>query len=114
MTDGTININDLPIDELMALNQRVVERLKFLEKAQAHWDMTAFNIGEQVSFESSKGIQFGRLVKYNQKTVNVITDDNVQWRIPSYLLRKIKEVTPALKKKTNNNRKKKKKRLKKK
>jgi len=38
----------------------------------------------------------------------------VQWRIPPYLLRKIKEVAPALKKNTKNNRKKKKKRLKKK
>jgi len=112
MTEGITDINELTIDELMALNHRVVERLKFLEKAQAHWDMTAFNIGEKVSFESSKGIQFGRLVKYNQKTVNVITDDNVQWRIPPYLLRKVKEVTPAPKKITNNNRKKK--RLKKK
>jgi len=114
MTESHIDINELTIDELIALNHRVVERIKFLEKAQAHWDMTAFNIGEKVSFESSKGIQFGRLVKYNQKTVNVITEDNVQWRIPPYLLRKIKDVAPALKKNTKNNRKKKKKRLKKK
>ncbi len=112
MTD--CDINNLTIEELIALNHRVVERLKFLEKAQAHWDMTAFNIGEKVSFESSKGMLFGRLVKYNQKTVNVITEDNVQWRIPPYLLRKIKEVTPEPKKNTNKNRQKRKKRLKKK
>ncbi len=40
-----IDINPLSIEELMALNRRVVERLKFLEKAQAHVDMMAYNLG---------------------------------------------------------------------
>ncbi len=108
-----INIDGLSIDELIALNHRVIERIKFLEKAQAHVDMMAFNLGEKVSFEAADGRRFGRLAKYNRKTVTVITDEGQQWRIPPHLLSPVKDITPE--KQANNNRKRnKRKRLKKK
>ncbi len=108
-----INIDGLSIDELIALNHRVIERIKFLEKAQAHVDMMAFNLGAKVSFEAADGRRFGRLAKYNRKTVTVITDEGQQWRIPPHLLSPVKDITPE--KQANNNRKRnKRKRLKKK
>jgi hypothetical protein len=64
-----IDINHLNIEALVALNDRVIERIKFLEHARAHMSMMAFNIGASVSFETAEGRQFGRLVKYNRKTV---------------------------------------------
>ncbi len=108
-----INIDGLSIDELIALNHRVIERIKFMEKAQAHVDMMAFNLGAKVSFEAADGRRFGRLAKYNRKTVTVITDEGQQWRIPPHLLSPVKDITPE--KQANNNRKRnKRKRLKKK
>jgi hypothetical protein len=108
-----VNIDLLTIEELIALNHRVVERLKFLQKARAHVDMMAFNLGAKVSFETDEGRHFGRLTKYNQKTVTVITDEGQQWRIPPHLLSPVKDITPE--KKPNNNRKRnKRKRLKRK
>lgn len=98
-----IDIDLLTIEELIALNHRVVERLKFLQKARAHVDMMAFNLGAKVSFETDDGRRFGRLTKYNQKTVTVITDEGQQWRIPPHLLSSVKDITPE--KKSNNNRK---------
>jgi len=103
-----ISIDGLSIDELIALNHRVVERIKFLEKAQAHVDMMAFNLGARVSFESSDGRRFGQLTKYNRKTVTVITDEGQQWRIPPHLLSPVKDITPEKKPNTNRKRKKRK------
>ena len=87
-----IDIDQLSIEELYTLNERIVERIKFLEHAQAHVNMMAFYIGERVSFESAEGRQFGRLVKRNRKTVNVDTDDGRHWRIPPHLLTAVKEL----------------------
>jgi len=59
-----IDIDHLDLEGLYALNDRVVERIKFLQHARAHMSMMAFNIGARVSFETAEGKQFGRLVKY--------------------------------------------------
>ena len=101
-----IDIDHLSIDELLALNHRIVERLKFLENMQAHVDMMAINLGSRVSFETEAGRQLGRLVKYNRKTVTVITDDGHRWRFSPHLLSEVKDVTPNTK--TSNKRKRKK------
>jgi hypothetical protein len=88
------NIDHLDLESLYALNDRIIERIKFLEHARAHLSMIAFNIGAHVSFETAMGRQFGRLVKYNQKTVNVDTEDGRRWRISPHLLSQVKEVPP--------------------
>jgi hypothetical protein len=65
-----INIDKLTEPELIELNHKIVERLKFLESKRAYADMMAFNIGEQVSFSPpGRGEVTGMLVKYNQKTI---------------------------------------------
>lgn len=99
-----IDIDLLTIEQLITLNHRVVERLKFLQKAQAHVDMMAFNLGAKVSFETDDGRRFGRLTKYNQKTVTVITDEGQQWRIPPHLLSAVKNITPKESTHKNRNR----------
>ena len=88
----SIDIDHLDLESLYALNDRVIERIKFLEHARAHLSMMAFNIGAQVSFETAEGRQFGRLVKYNRKTVNVDTEDGRRWRISPHMLSELKDV----------------------
>ena len=87
-----IDIDGLSYEELLQLNHRVVERLKMLEAMQAHVDMIAFNLGQRVSFDSQHGRQFGTVVKYNRKTVAVLSDDGRQWRISPHLLSPVKDV----------------------
>ncbi|QIL90508.1 hypothetical protein ACONUD_10120 [Microbulbifer harenosus] len=88
-----IDIDSLSEDELIALNQRIVERLKFLESMHTHKEMMQFNPGEKVSFEPpGRGRQIGTLVKYNKKTVTVITDGGQKWNVSPHLLSKVKEV----------------------
>ena len=90
-----IDIDHLGLEELCILNDRIVERIKFLEHARAHMSMMAFNIGARVSFETSEGRQFGRLVKRNRKTVNVDTEDGRRWRLSPHLLTAVKEINES-------------------
>ena len=88
-----IDIDSLSEDELIALNQRIVERLKFLESIHTHKEMMQFNPGDKVSFEPpGRGRQIGTLVKYNKKTVTVITEGGQKWNVSPHLLSKVKEV----------------------
>ena len=109
----SVEIDYLDLESLYALNDRVIERIKFLEQARAHLSMMAFNIGAWVSFETAEGRQFGRLVKYNRKTVNVDTEDGRRWRISPHMLSEVKEV-PQVKAPSHGPARKKKKRRKKK
>lgn len=99
-----IDIDHLTPEELMALNHRIVERLKFLEAMQAHRDMMAFNIGARVSFDAPEGGRLlGTLVKFNRKTVTVMTDNGQRWNISPHLLSPVKEAgsTPSAGKPAN-------------
>lgn len=88
-----IDIDALNYDELVALNHKIVERLKFLDAVNAHKEMMQFAPGDQVSFEPpGRGKQFGTLVKYNKKTVTVITESGQKWNVSPHLLRKVKTV----------------------
>ena len=86
-----IDIDGLSFAELLELNQRVVARLKMLESMQTHIEMVRFNPGQRVSFEHGGGRLFGTLVKYNRKTVTVVTDNGQRWNISPHLLSEVKD-----------------------
>ena len=90
-----IDIDGLSFEELLALNRRVVARLKMLESMQAHVEMMRFNLGQRVSFAHQGGRVLGTLVKYNRKTVSVVTDDGQRWNIPPHLLSPVKDTGSA-------------------
>jgi hypothetical protein len=93
-----IDIDQLTEVELIDLNHRVVERLRFIEQMRSHGTMLKFSIGERVTFSPvGRASVIGMLVKYNKKTVSVITDDGQQWNVSPTFLRKIgsKNVTPS-------------------
>ncbi len=98
----SIDIDHLTEDELVELNHRIVERLKFLESMHTHKEMMQFNPGEQVSFEPpGRGRQIGTLVKYNKKTVTVITESGQKWNVSPHLLSKVKNMKAKGKKSGN-------------
>ena len=89
----SINIDHLTEDELVELNHRIVERLKFLESMHTHKEMMQFTPGDQVSFEPpGRDRQIGTLIKYNKKTVTVITESGQKWNVSPHLLSKVKNV----------------------
>ncbi len=90
-----IDIDGLSFEELLELNRRVVARLKMLESMQAHVEMMQFNLGQRVSFAHRGGRILGRLVKYNRKTVTVVTDNGQRWNISPHLLSPVKDAGTA-------------------
>ena len=82
-----IDIDQLTEAELLALHHRIVERLRFLEQMRAHGAMLEFSIGERVTFApEGQASVTGMVVKYNKKTVTVITDDGQRGNVsPSFL-----------------------------
>lgn len=91
----TIEIDHLSLDELIELNDRVVDRIKHLEDRQALLDMMTFNLGAKVSFDSKYGRQLGTIVKFNRKTVVVVTNEGRQWRVPPHFLSAVKDVNDS-------------------
>lgn len=84
-----IDIDGLTEAELTDLNNRVVERLKFLRQMRAHAQMLEFGIGDRVSFQpSDRPLQVGIITRYNRKSVTVITETGERWNVAPGLLRR--------------------------
>ncbi|MFT5116561.1 MAG: ribosomal protein S17 [Kiritimatiellia bacterium] len=90
-----IDLSSLTYDELLELNHKIVERLKFLDTLHTHEEMMQFSPGDKVSFQpTGRERQVGTLVKFNKKTVTVITEAGQKWNISPQMLSKVKKVKP--------------------
>ena len=88
-----IDIEKLSEKELIELNHHIIERLKFLESMRHHKKMMEFNVGDKVSFEPmGSDKQTGILVKYNKKSVTVITENGRRGNVSPHLLSKASDV----------------------
>jgi len=84
-----IDIDKLTEGELIDLNNRIVERLRFLHQMRAHAQMLEFKIGDRVSFQpDGRPVVVGMLTRYNKKTVTVITDGGARWNVAPRVLRR--------------------------
>ncbi|TBN43370.1 hypothetical protein [Pseudomonas sp. BGI-2] len=93
----SINIDHLSVDELVTLNHHIIERLKMLESLEAHKLMMQFHPGARVSFDSPSGERLsGTVMKFNRKTVTVVTDTGQRWNISPHLLSPIKNVQAGM------------------
>jgi hypothetical protein len=84
-----IDIDKLTEEELIDLNHRIVERLRFLSQMRTHSKMLDFKIGDRVTFHpEGRPPVVGMLTRYNKKTVTVITDSGQHWNVAPGFLRK--------------------------
>jgi len=91
-----IDISQLGEQELLVLNRQIVERLRFLQQTRAHAKMLEFRVGDRVSFEpDGRPTLFGVLIRYNKKTVTVVTDGGEQWNVAPSLLRRVVDVATS-------------------
>jgi hypothetical protein len=88
MTDE-IKIEDMSHEELLALNRRIIARLKHLDHIRTHSKMTELRVGEHVAFTPpGYDVIFGVIAKFNRKTVTVVTDYGESWNVsPTQLSR---------------------------
>jgi hypothetical protein len=82
-----IDIDHLTEAELVDLNNRIVERLRFLSQMRSHKQMLEFRIGDRVAFQPpGQPLLTGVITRYNKKTVTVVTDGGGRWNVaPSFL-----------------------------
>ena len=84
-----IDIDKLTEAELVDLNHRIVERLRFLHQLRSHVEMLEFRIGERVQFQpEGRPLETGVITRYNRKTVTVITDTGHRWNVAPQFLRR--------------------------
>jgi hypothetical protein len=75
--------------ELVDLNRRIVERIRFLRQGRCRESMAEFIVGDRVSFQPERGVEVtGTIVRLNRKSVTVAASDGVQWRVAPTFLRK--------------------------
>ena len=87
-----IDINGLTEAELIDLNNRIVERLRFLQQARSHKRMLDFKIGDRVSFQpEGHRMIVGVLTRYNKRTVTIITPDGQRWNVAPQFLQRVIE-----------------------
>jgi len=87
-----IDISKLDEAELVELNRRIVARLKYMQEARTHHQMLSFDVGDRVRFHPpGQDPKTGVIVKYNRKTVTVITDDRHQWNVAPVFLSRVIE-----------------------
>lgn len=80
-------VNTLSEGELLALNDCIVERLRFLQRQRAQQDMTQFRVGDVVRFTTSEGhVVTGVLIRLNKKSVSVHTEKDRRWTVSPHLL----------------------------
>lgn len=85
-----IDIDSLSEAELVDLNHRIVERLRFLAQMRAHAAMLDFRIGDRVAFDPpGRPSLEGVLTRYNKKTVTVLTPDGQRWNVSPGFLRRV-------------------------
>lgn len=89
----SIDIQDLSCGELLDLNDHIIARLKQLDAADTIDAMMKRILGSKICFDSGKhGMQVGTLIKFNQKTVTVLTDGEHRcWKLSPQMLSPIIE-----------------------
>lgn len=93
-----VEIDSLTEAELLDLHRRIVERLRFLQHMRAHASMLKFSLGDRVTFDTDHGRTIvGTLMRYNKKSVTIITDDQHRWNVSPSLLRRVepRDITPT-------------------
>lgn len=92
-----IDITHLSEGELRALNRQIVERLRLMQQMRTQERMLEFRVGDRVSFEpEGRGVLFGVLLRYNKKTITVLTEGGEQWKVSPGFLRRVVDVDPPV------------------
>ncbi|HLH90979.1 MAG TPA: hypothetical protein VKX28_21215 [Xanthobacteraceae bacterium] len=91
-----IDIDALTEAELVDLNRRIVERLRFLHQMRSHKKMLDFSIGDRVMFQpAGRPPVVGIVTRYNKQTVTVVTEADGRWNVSPNLLQRVVEARAA-------------------
>lgn len=67
---------------LLELKAEIVDRLKTMDESSQAEQLRQFSVGDRVSFENKSGeTLLGSILRVNKKTLTLVTDDDMQWRV---------------------------------
>ncbi len=81
-------LNKLSENQLIALNKKIIERIRILHKARQLCSMSKFHAGDVVYFMNNGRKMSGVIIRLNQRTVTVVVEGGAQWNISPSLLGK--------------------------
>jgi len=82
-----VDLTKLSEEELIALNQRIVERLQLLRSAKSLTQLGKFSVGMMVEFGTDDGRTVsGTVARLNRRTATIVTASG-RWRVSPALLR---------------------------
>lgn len=84
------DIDKLSREELLELNHRIVERLKYLASREALELSKQFKVGEIVEFRGGKNMVRGVIIRINRKTMSIKTSEG-QWNVHPQFLKKVEK-----------------------
>jgi small-conductance mechanosensitive channel len=83
-------LEEMSIQELMELNTRVGDRIRYIIQMEAQEKMTRFYFGDVVIFEATDGRKIrGTVERFNQKSVSIKDESGHRWRVSPQLLKKV-------------------------
>ncbi len=80
---------NLSEEEVHFLHHKTAERLQMIRNVQAKNQMSEFEIGNKVVFQHHDQPIFGTVIRLNQRTISVHTEDHRTWRVSPSFLRKV-------------------------
>jgi acetylornithine/succinyldiaminopimelate/putrescine aminotransferase len=81
-------LEQLTEEELVELNRVIIARLRLMQQIRDHGHMVGLRLGQSVEFTDSAGrVVRGVVARHNRKSVTVVTDNGMQWRVAPSLLR---------------------------
>ena len=85
-----MDIEYLPLEELMELHWKILKRIQKLRKMKLYEDLQKFDVGDKVSFKGKReDIITGIVVRINQKSLTIKTDQGTTWYVAPALVTKI-------------------------
>jgi hypothetical protein len=85
------DIDKLSREELLGLNHRIVERLKYLASREALELSKKFKVSDIVEFRGGKNMVRGIIIRINRKTMSIKTNEG-QWNVHPQFLKKIEKI----------------------
>lgn len=83
------DLDSLSEQQLRHLNHEIVRRLQAISAARRTSALAAFRVGDRVAFDADHGAVTGIIVRINQKTASIETDEGRGWRVSPGALSKI-------------------------
>lgn len=82
-------VQGLDEDELHALYHQLAARMRLVHRAKELYAMKDFQVLDRVVFHHASQRIEGTVLRINQRTISVVADDGVNWKISPQLLKKL-------------------------